>query len=414
MMNRGDSGLDGATIADWNEGALDALGFLGQPRQGKMKGLVVNTKNRPLFVAVGVLFLIAATGSELAAQNAVPASSPARSRPFRMGFTAFPHDITAEALNQAREFVRTNADLIAHHIEGVPWAEALRDEPFPKELVSDRETKRSMSPPGAKVYLAVSPGRGYLKLAEKGATPLPPELRGKSYDDPLVKKAYLNYCRRSIEFFKPDYLAIGIEVNEIFSAGKDKWLAYVELHRDVYGELKKEHPNLPIFASYTLHNLIKSRGEMVEACRELMRFNDIVGVSFYPFFISESPDAAFKWLMENFDQFGKPYAVVETNDTAERTQFPKSKRVLNGTPEKQATYVRTLLALAERRRFRFVVLFIHRDYDALWDVIKGTAPELFVAWRDCGLIDERGRSRPAYSEWREYLNLPFSDQARQP
>jgi hypothetical protein len=280
--------------------------------------------------------------------------------------------------------------------------------------VSERETKRSMTPPGAKVYLAVSPGRGELKLAEKGTTPLPAELRGKTYDDPLVKKAYLNYCRRSIEFFKPDYLAIGIEVNEIFSAGQDKWRAYVDLHRHVYRELKKEHPSLPIFASYTLHNLIKARGEMLKVCQELMPFNDFVAISFYPFFIPETPDAAFKWLMESFDSFGKPYAVVETNDTAERVQFPQSKLVLNGTPERQAAYVRTLLALAEQRRFRFVVLFIHQDYDALWDAIKATAPELFIAWRDCGLIDERGRSRPAYAVWRDYLDLPCSDQAEQP
>jgi hypothetical protein len=89
-----------------------------------------------------------------------------------------------------------------------------------------------------------------------------------------------------------------------------------------------------------------------------------------------------QWLTETFDAFGKPFAMVETNDTAERTEFPKSKIVLNGSPEKQAAYVRTLLELAERKQFRFVVLFIHQDYDALWDAIKGTAPELFIAWRD--------------------------------
>lgn len=74
--------------------------------------------------------------------------------------TAFPHDITPDALSQTRQFVRTNADLVAHHIEGVPWAGALKNEPFPNTLVKDRETKRSMVPLGAKVYLAVSPGRG--------------------------------------------------------------------------------------------------------------------------------------------------------------------------------------------------------------------------------------------------------------
>lgn len=333
------------------------------------------------------------------------AAEPA-SRPFRMGFTGFPHDVTAEAVNQTREFVRTNADLIAHHIEGVPWAEALRGEPFPKELTEDYQSKRSMKPPGAKVYLAISPGRGDLKLAEKGTTPLPSELKGKSYDDPLVVKAYLNYCRRSIEFFKPDYLAIGIEVNEIYSAGTEKWRAYAELHRQVYRELKREHPDLPIFASYTLHNLIKARGEMLKASQELMPFNDLVAISFYPFFISQTPDEAFRWLRESFDQFQKPYAMVETNDTAERTEMSKMKVTLQGTPEKQAAYLRTLLSLADRRRFRFVVLFIHRDYDALWDAIKATAPELFMAWRDCGLIDEQGRARPAFLVWRDYFARP--------
>jgi hypothetical protein len=277
--------------------------------------------------------------SDLRAANVVSASP---SRPFGMGFTAFPPDVTAQAIEQTSQFVRTNADLIAHHIEGVPWAEALRNEAFPKELMSDREAKRSMTPPGAKVYLAISPGRGELKLAEKGATPLPAELRGKSYEDPLVKKAYLNYCRRSIDYFKPDYLCIGIEVNEILSAGKDKWRAYANLHRHVYGELKKEHPKLPVFASYTLHNLIKQKGEMLKACQELMAFNDFVAISFYPFFISESADAAFKWFLESFDSFKKPYAMVETNDTAERTEFPKSKIVFSGTLEKQAAYTRTL------------------------------------------------------------------------
>jgi hypothetical protein len=344
----------------------------------------------------------------LACAIAASAADTAASRPFRMGFTAFPHDITAQAIEQTRQFVRTNADLIAYHIEGVPWAEAFKNEPFPKELMADRESKRSMKPPNAKVYLAISPGRGDLKVAEKGTTPLPAELAGKTYSDARVKEAYLNYCRRSIDYFKPDYLCIGIEVNEILSAGKDKWQAYADLHRHIYTELKKQHPDLPIFASYTLHNLLKHKGAMLEACQELMAFNDFVAISFYPFFVGESPETAFKWLTESFDSFEKPYAMVETNDTAERTEFPKSKIVLNGTPEKQAAYVRTLLALAERKQFRFVVLFIHQDYDRLWNSIEATAPEFFITWRDCGLIDETGRERPAYRIWRDYFGRPYA------
>ena len=71
------------------------------------------------------------------------------------------------------------------------------------------------------------------------------------------------------------------------------------------------------------------------------------------------------------------------------------------------TYASALLALADRKRFQFVVLFIHQDYDRLWDTIKATAPELFMAWRDCGLLDERGQARPAYAVWREYFERPL-------
>ena len=361
----------------------------------------------PGFTALTALGIVMASQFTGFAQSPASTQSVPRPRPFRMGFTAFPPGVTAEALNQTRQFVRTNADLIAHHIEGVPWAEALADRPFPAELVRNNETKRSMKPSDAKVYLAISPGRGELKLAEKGTSPLPPELRGKPYDDPAVKRAYLNYCRRSIEFFQPDFLAIGIEVNEIFSAGADKWLAYAELHRHVYRELKREHPALPVFASYTLHNLFKARGGMLTACQELMPFNDLVAISFYPFFIGEPPDAAFRWLTDQFDSFDKPYAMVETNDTAERLEMQQTKVTLAGTPQRQADYTRKLLTLAERKRFRFVVLFIHQDYDRLWDAIKATAPELFMAWRDCGLLDERGQARPSYAVWRQFYDRPL-------
>src|SRR4051812_35088426 len=179
-----------------------------------------------------------------------PAARADEPRAFRMGFTGFPHDFTAEAVKEAQDFSRTNADILAHHIEGVPWAEALSGEPFGDELRKEWEGKKAATPRGGKVYLAISPGRGTLKEAEK-SLPLPEELRSKPYDDPAVMKAYLGYCRRMVEFFRPDYLGIGVEVNEIYQAGPETWRAYAALHRHVYGELKKDRPNLPIFASFT-------------------------------------------------------------------------------------------------------------------------------------------------------------------
>jgi len=336
-----------------------------------------------------------------------PVQNSVGTRSFRMGFTGFVYDLTLEALTDSRKFVRENGDILAHHIEGVPWTEALNGQPFPEALLEEWEGKKLATPPNGKVYLAISPGRGDLKVADKGG-PLPRELTGKAYDDPQVMKAYLSYCRRAIEFFNPDYLAIGIEVNETHDTGAKQWQAYVTLHKHVYVELKRDRKDLPIFASWTLHNMYKKRGSMLEEFQKLMPYNDLVAVSYYPFFM-ENKDrfAALDWMTTQFDSFKKPYAMVETNDAAERLPLPEAKVVIEGAPEKQMAYYRKFLAMAQDRDFLFVISFIHQDYDALWDKIKSSAPELFMAWRDCGLLDESGKARPAYLVWKNYFDLPL-------
>ncbi len=336
-----------------------------------------------------------------------PPEKPSGTRLFRMGFTGFVYDITLEAVTASRKFVRENGDILGHHIEGVPWAEALNGQPFPKAMLDEWEGKKSATPPKGKVYLAISPGRGDLKMADKAGR-LPNELKGKAYDDPLVMKAYLNYCRRAIEFFKPDYLAIGIEVNEIHDARREDVASVRRPAQHVYAELKKDHPDLPIFASWTLHNMFKKRGAMLEDWKKLMPHNDLVAVSYYPFFVPDKDRlAALDWMTAQFDEFKKPYAMVETNDAAERLPLPTAKVVIEGTPEKQEAYYGRLLALAQKRDFAFVVSFVHQDYDALWEKIKVFAPELFIAWRDCGLLDEKGKARPAYRVWKDYFELPL-------
>ena len=138
------------------------------------------------------------------------------------------------------------------------------------------------------------------------------------------------------------------------------------------------------------------REAMLTALQEIMPYNDFVAVSFYPFIRGGTTDyeGCFRWLRDHFDGFKKPYAVVETGEPAQRLKFPKSGQVIDGTPEKQEAYFKALLAFAQENNVRFVIGFIHRDYDALWEKIKGTTPEAFMAWRDCGLIDEDGSHAP--------------------
>jgi hypothetical protein len=149
---------------------------------------------------------------------------------------------------------------------------------------------------------------------------------------------------------------------------------------------------------------------MQAAFEEIMPQNDLVAVSFYPFIRGGTTDykGCQTWLAEHFDRYGKPYAIVETGEAAERLRFPTSGQIIEGSPEKQAAYYEALLAFAQAHETRFVIGYPRRDYDALWAKIEATAPEAFLAWRDCGLIDEQGRPRPAYAVWKRYLDRPLA------
>jgi hypothetical protein len=332
-----------------------------------------------------------------------------------MGFTPFPYDMTEEAVKDTYRFIAGNADIVAHHMESVPWIEALRGQPFSAALDDNWKTRKAGTPRGAKVYLALSPGRGALGQywGARENMPVPGGFAGRRFNDPIVMTAYLEYCKRAVEFFKPDYLGIGIEVNEIYAVSPRIWTLYVELHQYVYRELKKRYPGLPIFASFTLHATLdrrkppRNRARMLNAYRELMPWNDLVPVSFYPFIggLSGEVENSLKWMTAQFDGFGKPYAIVESGEPAESVAVPGMRVTVRGTPAGQAAFYETMLSFAEKKRFAFIISFLYRDYDALWEKIKDKSPGLFVAWRDCGLLDEKGNKRPAYHVWRRYFDL---------
>src|SRR4030042_562008 len=347
------------------------------------------------------------------------ATKPAvRERAFRMGFTAFPHDMTIEGVAAVKQFVKTNADIISVHFEGVPWLEAHTGKPFHPKFMEEWERQKDAKPASGKVYLALTPlnnGRsdiaGY--RAERENLPLPEQLIGKAPDDAVVVKAYLEYCRRAIQYFKPDYLTIGIEVNELFHNNRSKWESYTRLHRQVYEALKRENPKLPICVSFTLHNMLnpdwKDREQMLAEMKKLMSHSDLVGLSFYPFMamLGSRMDYCLSWLSDNFDEFQKPYAICESGQPAEPVVLKSLGLTIPAGPEKQPEVLDKLLSFADEPQCEFLCWFLARDYDGLWEKIRAEAPEFFVAWRDCGLLDGDGKEGSAYRLWRSHLEMEF-------
>ena len=338
-------------------------------------------------------------------------------RGFLMGFTSWPNAATVEAVEGTYAFVGTNADLIVEHLDdGVPWAESLRDAPFPKAFQEKLEGRRKNRPPGAKLLLSLTPlNMGRNALAESAGNgrrpPFPAELEGKPFDDPELVRAYASYCRRMVEFFQPDFLLTGIEANELLNNQPRAWVAYRELSRQVQRGLREKFPQLPISESVTLHKLLDRQNHgLAEYRKQIQAFvgdQDFFAVSFYPFFLGLHTEKEFAEALDFLPMFTtKPIAITETGHPAEPLKIRRWNLDFPADPKEQAAFVKVLLSQAQAHRYRFVTYWTARDFDELWKTFPESVKDLGALWRDTGLIDQAGQPRPAYQTWQEWLGKP--------
>jgi hypothetical protein len=218
-----------------------------------------------------------------------------------------------------------------------------------------------------------------------------------------------------VDYFQPDYLAVGIEVNELLHNSPQMWYPFVELHKYIYTDLKNLYPELPVFFTVSLHNLTnpgwKDTDKQQDEIRKLLDFCDVLGISYYPFMAgqSEMPIETFEWIRGFTD---KPMAITETGFPAEDIVLKTYGFTIPGSPEKQTTYFKTLLDVANTYDYLFVIAFLYRDYDALFakmaPALDDLTKDIYSVWKDCGMVDEKGEERPALHVWQHYLSMKIS------
>jgi len=341
-------------------------------------------------------------------------------RSFYMGFTPFPYDISFEAVDFTYNTIRTDADLIAHSLDnGVPWVEALTDAPYNKHIMDDWTQRKNNTPTGHKVFVQINP----LNWIKSGLAnyrgkdddmPLPSPWDTYTLDDPHVKTAYLNYCKQVIAFFKPDFLNISIEANLLMVNSPALWPAYVRLMQHVYPELKRSYPKLPIFISMTGVDLVEGlrpevdHAAQLRALRDIQSFSDYFAISLYPYMSSYMTIMIPPELFEKLHALNiaaKPFVISETGYPG--TGFELKSMGLNFPSDetRQDAYIALMLRKANEYDARFVVNFVLRDYDPLWEKIGKT--DLAAVWKSTGLYTAGGIARKAQQTWKTTLNLPL-------
>ncbi len=236
-----------------------------------------------------------------------------------------------------------------------------------------------------------------------------------------VKTAYLNYCKRVIQYFNPDFLAIGIEVTLLRkNTNNATWLKYKALNEFVYTNLKTLYPDLPIFVSVSPVEMVSgySLGLPLEffndptgyeasqraALADVMTFSDYYAISLYPYLTaSNNTPYPADFLDTLFSLSSKPLAIAETGMLAESvTAF---STLFTGSETLQDNYLADLLDKVQANNAEFITWFILQDYDQLCSFVGGCS-DTDVLWRDSGLYDGFGNIRPAYTSWTNKLAIP--------
>lgn len=337
-------------------------------------------------------------------------------RSFFMGFTAFPYNNTVTAQQDTYERVALNGDIFLNHLDhGVPWEEALNDLPFPEEVQNTLIATKSGLRPNTKVLLTATPSnqtRENLALYwnNNGAhQTLPSAWQNKTFDDPEVISAYIKYCQRVINEVEPDYFAFAIEANAAFRKNDIAFTQFLTLANEVYSALKNDYPTLPIFLTVQDQSFDNSKPELLETTAMLIEHSDYIAISTYPFLFygdttRDANPALFSdnWLNDfrNLDT-SKPFAISETGFCAQDMVIENLGINVKGTEQWQAEYVDKLFEHSNDLDAEFVLWFVYRDYDLLYDNTANPT-DIMKVWRDNGVLDGDGNERPSYAKWSEW------------
>lgn len=328
------------------------------------------------------------------------------------GLSSFPYDYTAAAVDKTFELGRESGQLYAvQRDNGIPWAEALHNRAFPRPMMEKWEDVRRRRPPGRPVYLALAP----LDFDRKGlagpveGSSVPREIRGAAFDSSAVKRAYLNYVRRAVAFFQPDYLNLGLEAGELAYRRRSAWPAFTRLMEHVQSRLKGEFPNLQIGISFGLQSLMEPK--TAELAKPFIESCDFLGLSFYPYMshfhekfgcgpLPPPPDewrVPLDWVARYANT---PIAICETGYSSEDVTLADYGISLRGSQNLQKQYIEELAATARRDGYLFVVYYFAVDLDRLLAQMpdRGGAVRL---WRSTGLFNGALEPKPAWATWRQ-------------
>jgi hypothetical protein len=369
-------------------------------------------------IMVTALLVLGCHQTPAAAQEKPPSGEDwpvPSSRPFHLGFTRWPSDLTLDGVRTAVDFAHAHGDIVSVcFIGGIPWPESLADRPYSRDV---RDNLSYRPPDGKKLLLQISPlSKDRKDMApcwgEKDNLPLPKPWDTFTLDSAEVKKAYLNFVLRAVDAMRPDFLAIGMENNVLLSHDKGKWQKLKALHVATYTAVKAKHPKLPVFFTTEVMHYKKYASEARTTDQEgevaeLMKHSDLFAMSMYPHMSFAVPRPIPEGFFDFARKFAKPIAVSESGDTSRDVELKAFKLTLKGSEASQKQFTELLLGTAAKDRYEFVITFATTDFEKLCAKLPPPVDDLARIWAYTGMQTSAQKPKPALAVWDSYLKAKY-------
>lgn len=324
-------------------------------------------------------------------------------RTVRLGFSTLPPEETNDAAVGAFATIAQYGD-VALIQRAPPWADFL---PGGQVSAATTETTRFETSlldqyKGVKRFYAIDPTDPVVQRARIANLPSSIDPQA-SFADPALRSAFLSYTAYVVKNYKPDYLALGVEINMLYERAPGQFDAFVSLYKDAYDVAKAASPKTKVFPTFQLEDLKGMFGDIHPPHWEVIdRFHgkiDALGVSTYPFLagIRAAGDLPADYYSELKAHFSGEILISE----AGYASAPVEGQVNVGSEEDQKAFVSRLIGDAQANGFSLVVW-----YAALDPAFATRGAE--SAFKDIGLRKSDGSNKLAWTTWEEWARRPLS------
>ena len=223
------------------------------------------------------------------------------------------------------------------------------------------------------------------------------------FNDPALRQAFLGYTSYVVANYKPDYLAIGVEVNMLAQRSPAQFDAFLSLYKQAYANAKSANPKMRVFPTFQYEDLLGSYGtahpprwDVLESFRGSM---DALAVSSYPYLagLRTAADLAPGY----YQEIKAHWAGVILISESAHPSAPVDGQPVFGTEEDQAAFLDRLLADAESSGFSMVVWLAARD-----PAFASSGPA--VTFKDIGLRHSDGANKLGWSLWEQWSRRPLT------